>query len=138
MKRPNYNATDNDTLQGRLRSFERDEEKHLRNTFGYWHMVEKRMIREQLIAEGHNPADVKFGFLVQDKYQENHKNDISLRDAQALKRDMWQSAVDTLGWWNIPSSVKLSREELQFLADHFDGANDPIAQAILQKVKSVL
>lgn len=27
-------------------------------------------------------------------------------------------------------------EELQFLAEHFDGANDPMAQSILAKVKS--
>lgn len=51
-KRPLTSAQKNDTLNGLLYGHERPEEMHLRHKLGYWQMVETRMVREQLLAEG--------------------------------------------------------------------------------------
>lgn len=112
----------NDTLNGKLFAWEHDDQKHLRNCFGYWDMVEKRMVRAQLIAEGHNPESPLFGAEMNARIAANHALDVSYRDTSRALLNAAQPAPPTL-----------SPTEWAFLAEHFQGANHPIAQAILAK-----
>lgn len=65
----------NDTLNGKLYAWERPEEKHLRRKLGYWHMVEERMHRAQLAAEG-VPSDAPgFWMHLARRIEETHKDD---------------------------------------------------------------
>lgn len=112
----------NDTLQGKLvdSEWEREDQKHLRGSFGYWRMVEHRMIRAEIIAEGGDPENV---FEVSRRVERNHKSDLSLREQQELARAKAGPVIDKEG-------VLFTREELEYLVDRFGMANDPIALAI--------
>lgn len=118
----------NDTLQGKLvdSEWERPEERHLRNKFGYWRMVEKRMIRAQIVAEGGDPDNV---FEVSRRVEQNHKHDLSLREWQAL-HPVKQGPKT--------SSAYFTDEELMNLLDRYQGANDPVSQSILAKIRGAL
>lgn len=116
-------AERNDTLNGLLLQHERKEEMHLRNKFGYWRMVEKRMLREQLIAEGVTD-ETELHFAIIRRVEQNHKNDITYKES---------SAAFSAGA-KVRPSTDFTREELEFLRDHFAMANDPTAVAILAKV----
>lgn len=65
----------NDTLNGKLLAWERPEDKHLRRRFGYWQMVEERMVRAQLEEEGVAPDSPCFFMSVAKRIEENHKDD---------------------------------------------------------------
>jgi hypothetical protein len=124
----------NDTLNGKLvnSEWEREDEKHLRNKFGYWRMVEERMVRAQIKAEGGNPDDV---FEVSRRVFENHKNDPSLREQQEAKR---ASKLVIAGIEVKLPGANFTREELERIAEHFAGANDPVAQSIHAKATEAL
>ena len=124
----------NDTLQGKLvnSEWERDDEKHLRHKIGYWRMVEERMIRAEMIAEGKNPDHMSFLFEISRRVQENHKNDPTLREQQAARR------IVIAGIEVRMPNLNLTPEELDFLSEHFDGANDPVALSILGKVREAI
>ena len=109
----------NDTLRGRLIAFEREDEKHLRQKFGYWRMVEERMIREELLASGVEPTV----FNISKRVEENHASDVPFREQSSRLR------ANT----PIVQSNAFTQEELAFLVEHFTGANDPIAQSVLAK-----
>lgn len=69
----------NDTLGGKLLAFEREDEKHLRRKLGYWRMVEDRMVRDQLAAEGVTPDQWGFWSEISRRMVENHKDDASFK-----------------------------------------------------------
>lgn len=118
----------NDTLNGKLvdSEWEREDEKHLRSSFGYWRVVEERMIRAQMKAEGKDP-DAPFAiFEISRRVVENHKNDPTLREHQAAKGL-------TIAGVRVPLGIRFTDEELAFLVEHFAMANDPVAQSIRDK-----
>ena len=116
-------AWHNDTLSGRLYEFEREEEKHLRNSFGYWHMVEMRMIRNQMIAEGWDPNDIRFHVEASNRRDANHANDFSSQECLG-----WATKFITRS-----SSNDFTREELQYLIERFEYANDEVGRSIHAK-----
>lgn len=115
-------AWDNDTLKGRLLAYERPEEKHLRRKTGYWRMVENRMVRQQLIDEGHDPDHIGFIFKVSNRVSQNHANDATYREISASLLRAAGPAPANLG--------PFTQEQMFFLAEHFAFANDPVAQDI--------
>lgn len=114
----------NDTLNGKLFEFEIEEEKHLRGNFGYWRMVEDRMIREKLIKQGHDPADRGFLFLVSREREANHANDVPYRASVITKVKSDKAAFNAA--------------ELEYMADMFRDANHPLAQSIYEKAIGLL
>lgn len=125
-----FTAEHNDTLGGLLYAHERPEDIQHRGKFGYWRMIEKRMIRDQLVAEGWDADDWRIHFEIAARVTANHRNDPSLREMQAA-RPMARSAPSA-------PSARFSDEELERLAEHFAGANDPVAQSILAKAMAGL
>lgn len=124
---PLTDALKNDTLDGLLFAHERPEEKHLRRKLGYWRMVEVRMIRAQIAAEAiTDPLEVQFETVR--RLANNHANDISFRESSRR-----HSPRDVL-----EPRERFTRKELQFLALHFAGANDPVAYSILVKALAFL
>lgn len=121
---PTSDAERNDTLNGRLFAYEREDQKHLRRSTGYWRMVEERMIRGELEAEGIEPTV----FAVSARVIENHRHDITYRETSRR----FGKALGRAG------AGVFTPEELRFLAAHFEGANDPTAQAILAKARQGL
>jgi hypothetical protein len=128
----------NDTLQGKLYAFELEDEKCLRGVFGYWHMVEERMILAQLKTEG---VEATLS-AVSARMIENHRGDESFADqsrrlhlgleiASAAKQ---QAQMNRAGIWEE------AREEcLEALRQIRDGHNDPreLARIVLEKLEAV-
>lgn len=113
-------AMKNDTLNGRLFAYELESEAHLRGKLGYWLMVERRMIRATWPGPG-EPDEFDYGRI----RVALHAHDITFKETS---RRFAASAR--------PAPEQLSAAEWRFLADHFSGANDPTAQAILAKALS--
>lgn len=113
----------NDTLNGALLEFEREDQKHLRRSLGYWRMVERRMIRAALIEEGAEPSE----HAISKRVTENHANDESYRETSArLTRYVPPNTTMTL-----------TIREWLWLADRLEGTNHPVGQAILAKALKV-
>lgn len=129
---PPFTAEHNDTLGGLLYAHEREEEKHLRRCLGYWRMVEERMIRDQLAAEGWHEANpgAWIGFEISRRVEANHRNDPTLREMQAAR----PIAVVR----SAQAEQRFTVEEMERLSQHFAGANDPVAQSILAKALASL
>lgn len=128
-------AYKNNTLNGALLAWERPEERHLRHKFGYWNMVERRMIRAQLEAEGIEPDEFEIG----KRIVANHAGDATYREiGDAWRAECEARARDAFAAGLSVRSIGLTRSELEFLAEHFDGANDPVAAAVLEKVRAAL
>ena len=72
----------NDTLNGKLIAWERPDEQHLRGKLGYWRMVEERMIRAEIEAEGGNPDD---RFEIERRVTKNHTNDETYAQTSARR-----------------------------------------------------
>lgn len=119
----------NDTLNGKLLEHELDEEKHLRGRFGYWRMVEERMICKELIDAGEDPKAMGFYFKIKQRVVENHKNDPTLRQ---------QQEAASAGAPPILSGAYFTVIELRHLIEHFEMANDPVAQEIDRKARVAL
>lgn len=115
-------AEHNDTLGGLLYAHERPEERHLRRCTGYWQMVEERMIRDQLLADGW-PPEKYIGFEISRRVIENHRSDATYREIGEARAARQPPRPDT----------RFTPEELERLLEHFAGANDPVAQSILAK-----
>ncbi len=118
-------AHPNDTLNGILLAWERPEEAELRSKLGYWRLVEKRMIRKELIAEGFDPNALEFEFLIEKRVGENHQNDPTFKEQQDTVRKLAPPIQTT--------QLFFSLEELARLAEHFVAANDPVTQEIYRK-----
>lgn len=127
----------NDTLNGRLLEWELPEERHLRNRFGYWHMVEERMVRAQMAAEGITPETERgcFYLLMTQRIMENHKDDPKpWHDRHGL---MYGGGIRQQAAYELQAMIEAAREEcLQALRDIRDGHNDPrgLASAVLIKL----
>lgn len=117
----------NDTLQGRLinSEWEDPDERHLRHSFGYWRMIEHRMIRAQMKAEGLDPGDY---IEMQRRSTTLHQNDPTLREQQARNPP---DVEKVRGIW-------LSTDELIWLSDRIDGVNDPLGANVLAKALEAL
>lgn len=83
MKRELTLTEQNNTLNGRLLAHVRPEDERLRHSFGFWRVIEERMIREEMIAEGLDPKSPAGHFEVQRRVTENHKNDHTFREISA-------------------------------------------------------
>lgn len=114
----------NDTLNGVLLAFEVDCEKHLRGKFGYWRMVEERMVRRQIVAEGGNPTDT---LEVSRRIVLNHKDDLLFRERQEAARATLPNNLA-----NEP--ISFTHEELLELEDRYNGSNTEVGQRIWDKV----
>lgn len=97
--------------------------------FGAATMEEKAAIRARLIAEG--VAEPALSFAVEREFEAAHHGQETF--AQWQKR-VWfpRNAARAAAQG---AAVAFTPEELAFLAYHFDGANDPVALAILAKVE---
>lgn len=115
----------NDTLNGKLLEWERSDQKHLRNKFGYWRMVEERMVRAQMVREGKDPDGTEGFFEIQRRIRENHANDEPYR---AKKLSIQGIEIELNG-------VQLTPEERAYLRELFEDANNPLARSIYEKVR---
>jgi hypothetical protein len=100
------------------------------HNFGYSAEMEKKVIRDRLKAEGITD-ETALHFAVETAYIEAHKNDLTLRERQ----DIWMANFVKKS--QEPKPVIFTKEEIEFLKDHFDMANDPTAQSILAKVRKL-
>lgn len=123
-------AWDCDTLCGRLVAWtlpeDREGDDPPYRKFGYWRMVEKRMIRAELIAAGLDPDD---NFAIARRIEANHRNDPSLAERQAMARAAQPPRTPALAF---------TRDELEHLASLFQDANDPTSRAIGAKARMML
>lgn len=105
--------------------------------FGYAVLKEKDEIRERLIAAG--MTDLReLHFAVAAAYTEAHKNDKTMKDRQeeARQRAAAKSREQERPQPSYP--IRLSAEELAYLAEHFEQANNPIGAAIGEKANATL
>lgn len=114
----------NDTLNGRLFAYEREDEKHLRGKLGYWRMVEERMVRGEIEAEGGDPTNI---FEISRRITENHKNDPTFREQQEAQRAARPVRIA------VPD-ITFSMEELLDMREKYEGSNTEIGQGIRAKV----
>ncbi len=91
--------------------------------FGYAHNKERDEIRAHLIARGWDATDFAFEFRVTEIQQRIHRYAPTMRQRQEAAR------AKTI----VQPSLEFTPEELQHIADHFCGANDPLAQSIYRK-----
>ena len=96
----------------------------MRGRLGYWKMVEERMIRAELAAEGVKPSISELSR----RRTLNHAGDASYAE---ISRALAATAR------KAPSS-EFTAEELAVLAERFAFANDPVSQSILSKVEARL
>lgn len=120
-------AWDCDTLCGRLLAYEREDEHHLRRKIGYWRMVEKRMIRAEMVKAGLDPND---NFEIARRVERNHRNDPSMAERQAMARASAPPPV------SVPDGF--TAIELQHMIDTWADANDPISRAIAAKAAQMV
>lgn len=102
--------------------------KHLRNRFGWQHLVETTYYRERALAEGCDPFGIQYE--VSRRYVAAHANDMNLRERHAFFG---------VGRHRVAASPDaFTAEDLAFLIEHFEDANDPQAAAILAKATDQL
>lgn len=93
---------------------------------GWAHHAERDLIRAHLKRRGRWIDKGYNEFEVTRIQQRMHKYDKSFRELQALYRIAKPIRI---------SDDTFNRDELERLIEHFDGANDPVGQAIAEKVK---
>jgi glycine/D-amino acid oxidase-like deaminating enzyme len=119
----------NDTLNGKLLAWERPEDKHLRRRFGYWQMVEERMVRAQLEEEGVAPDSPCFFMSVAKRIEENHKDDPKPWKLAGPADGRW-GAVRQQAAFERDAAVERAKDEaIKALIEIRDGHNDPRALA---------
>jgi hypothetical protein len=98
---------------------------------GYQHNAERQRIREHLIRRGHNPGDLAFEFRITRIQERIHRYKPTFRQRQEAARARGEAWVAS----DKPPlpSPSLTLEEWQYLAEHFEGANHPLAQSIQAK-----
>lgn len=102
--------------------------------FGYDRIIEERAIRERLLAEGH-ADDWRLFFKISRAYDEAHKNDPSYAETSAAFAAKWAKFHAEKAKHEI-KPLTFTIEELRNLAEHYEGANDPVSQAVLTKILS--
>jgi hypothetical protein len=96
---------------------------------GYDYANERARIRAHLIRRGHDPKALAFEFRITRIQERIHKYKPTLRQRQEAARARGEKWV-TSGKPPLPG---LTTEEWQYLAEHFEGANHPLAQSIQAK-----
>ena len=91
--------------------------------FGYSHVMERAAIRAELVAAG-EPDDMRLHFKVVSEQERRHKDDPTFAERCAAFRARQPKAREGF-----------TREELDRIAEHFAGANDPVAISILEKAR---
>jgi hypothetical protein len=105
--------------------------------FGYATVMEQRAIRERLLAAGAPEFGIEFA--VSREYTEAHKNDPTYRErVEAWSARCLADQAARFDAGSLERPVDFTKAELDFLADHFAGANDPVAQAVLAKIRTAL
>lgn len=127
----------NDTLNGKLLAWVRPGDEENRHRFGFWHMVEKRMIRAMIEAEGGDPRDT---MEISKRLIENHKDDISHKDyqEQVLKPRWAAEARARFDRGETERKASFTKAELVWLVEHLEGTNDPLGGSVLSKVSALL
>lgn len=97
--------------------------------FGYEVEREKAQIRWELAGIPMDP--IRRHFAVEAEYTRRHASEPTYAEIGAARR-----ARDDFS--TLTHRLQLTTEELAFLSEHFDGANDPMAAAILAKVRRLL
>lgn len=97
--------------------------------FGYEVEREKAQIRWELAGIPMDP--IRRHFAVEAEYLKRHADDPTYQEISAARRKRDDMATPLHG-------LQLTASELEFLSEHFDGANDPTAAAILAKVRRLL
>lgn len=105
--------------------------------FGYAALKEQDEIRERLIAAGITNLR-ELHFAVAAAYTEAHKNDKTMKDRQEEARQKAAAEWREQEPPRSPDPTHLTAEELAYLVEHFEQANEPIAAAIGQKAKAIL
>ncbi len=90
--------------------------------FGYEHLKEMEEITALLRSNGVTDP-LELHFKADRIYMERHKNDVPYRDKRV------QPSV------RAQSISGLSPEEREFLLEYFAGANNPLVQGLLEKLK---
>lgn len=101
----------------------------LHRKLGYEHAVERARIREHLIRRGWSPSDLAFEFRITRIQERIAKYKPTFRQRQEAARARGEKWVTS----DKPPLPGLTVEEWKFLADHFEGANHPLAQSIQSK-----
>jgi hypothetical protein len=99
--------------------------------FGYEYNMDMRQIEDQMIADGILRGTSKFIFEGSRLYEQSKRHELTFGQRQDLAK--WLG----LGWagGSKSPSNKLTEEELEYIYDRIHGANDPIGQSILTKIK---
>lgn len=97
--------------------------------FGYEVEREKAQIRWEMAGLAMEP--IRLHFAVEAEYLRRHKDDPTYREISERRHRAERAETPTHG-------VQFTVAELEFLAAHFDGANDPTAADILAKVRRLL
>lgn len=98
--------------------------------FGWAHNRERDEIEAHLISRGWDRNDFAFYFRVtriQERLRRDQPTYRERQDAARARGERWVSPPPG------PPPVIFTPEELAHIADHFAGANDPLAQAIWHK-----
>lgn len=104
---------------------------------GFEKLVFERRAREWYRAAG--MSDLEAHFEASAAYWRWHATTIPYREV--CRRRSIRSEAEAENRWRSGEGTRptgFTKPELEFLADHFEGANDPIAAAIWAKVRAVL
>lgn len=133
-------ASYNEDYNKKLLEFELPEERHLRSSFGYWYMLEKRMYRKELLAEGWKEDDPTFDFEISRRREAARAVFMSYADYQrTVLHPRWaQQAKIEFNEGRSAHIVEFTKAEMEAIAERFAGVNDPVGQAVLTKILSAL
>lgn len=95
--------------------------------FGYYFNIEMKAIEDELRKEGLKGSALYFAS--KRRYEENHKNDQPFKDKCAELNKQWAAKLKKLG-----SLYRLTDEEVEYLLFRLDGANNPLALSIIEKI----
>ena len=105
--------------------------------FGYAHVEQRAQIRNELIAQGMDPDDIRTHFAVIREQDRRRAQELTMRQRQDLAR--WLGLK-----WVTPHPIDIrrveafTREELAAIMDRFSMANDEQGQAIADKARRML
>lgn len=124
----------NDTLNGELLAWEREDQKHLRGKLGYWRLVEERMVTARLRDRGVQPTY----HAIHAEIAANHRNDTThaqRSQIRAQSQAMWQQARA------VEDQAKREAIEAAVVAlrQIAGGHNDPraLADEVLQRLDAL-
>lgn len=98
-----------------------------RNKFGHDFNIEMMAIEDELRKEGLKGSALYFAS--KRKYEEKHKNDQTFKEKCAELNKQWAAKLKKLG-----SLYRLTDEEIEYLLFKLEGANNPLAQSIIEKI----